>query len=122
MNQHHKHRGQSTVEFALVAPLVITCAGLLLATTVTCLHYVALHDIARHAARSAITADDPIEAAQLAISDPDITLEVSENPTRTLVTVTAKRTGGLWWFGRFVPDGVLSQSVTMMRESPIVLG
>ena len=122
MNQLNKHRGQSTIEFALVAPLVIACVGLLLAVTVTCLHHLALHDIARHAARSAITADDPTTAAHRAISDPNITLDISEDPVLRLVTVTAKRTGGLWWFGRFLPAGVLSQSVTMMRESPIVLG
>jgi Flp pilus assembly protein TadG len=117
-----KQRGQATVEFALVTPLVLACAGLLVGTTVTCLQYIALHDTARIAVRAAITADDPAVAAQNAIQNRNISVSVSEDIVHGYLTVTAKRTGGLWWFGKLLPSGILSQSVTMMREAPIVLG
>ena len=117
-----KQRGQATVEFALVMPLVVACVALLIGTTVTCLQYIALHDTARVAARVASTADNPTTAARHAVRNPNISVTVSEDLALGYLTVTTKRTGGLWWFGKFLPSGVLSQSVTMMREAPIVLG
>lgn len=120
MHRHRRSRAQSTVEFALVLPLFVGCVALLVGTTTVCLQYLALHDVARTAARAAVTADDPATAARAAVADARIALTVSEDGD--LVTVSARRTAGVWWFSRFLPAPLLSQSVTMMREAPIVLG
>lgn len=122
MRRPRDERAQSTVEFALVLPLFVGCIAFLLGTTVLCLQYLALHDIARTAARAAVTADDPLSAARATVTDPSVDIAVSEDPNRELITVTAERTGGVWWFSRFLPSPLLAQSVTMMREAPIVLG
>ena len=113
-------RAQSTVEFALVLPLYVGCIALLLGTTLVCLQYLSLHDAARTAARAAVTSDDAASAARDAVDNENISLSVTE--TGDLVTVTAERKTGVWWFSRFLPAPLLAQSVTMMREAPIVLG
>lgn len=101
-------------------PLYVGCIALLFGTTVACMRFVALHDAARTAARAAVTSDTPADAARDAVGDRSISLSVTE--TGDLITVTAERNSGVWWFARFLPSPVLRQSVTMMRETPIVLG
>ncbi|NCX06048.1 MAG: hypothetical protein EBW68_09765, partial [Actinobacteria bacterium] len=44
-----------------MAPLVVLCAVLLLAILSVCLDTLRLNDIARDAARSAITSDNPVD-------------------------------------------------------------
>ncbi len=122
MRRHPDERAQSTVEFALVLPLFLASVALLVGTTVVCLHFVALHDVARTAARAAITSHDPTAAARAVVTDPGVTVSVSQDHARDLLTVTARRTAGLWWFARLLPVSAFSQSVTMLREAPIVLG
>lgn len=109
------------MEFALIAPLIVACVGLLISTTVMCLQYLSLHDVARVAARAAAVAENPTNAAQQAVLDGSIKVKLSENLIAGTITVTVTRTGGLWWANRFLTDHAISQSVTMMREAPIVL-
>ncbi len=120
MHRHRDSRAQSTVEFALVLPLFVGCIALLFGSTVVCLQFLALHDAARTAARAAVTSDDPASAARSAVGDTRVTLTVTEEGD--FITVTAERKTGVWWFTRLLPSPLLSQSVTMMREAPIVLG
>ena len=120
MHRHRDGRAQSTVEFALVLPLFVGCLVLLFGTTVVCLKYLALHDAARTAARAAATSDNPGPAARAAVVDRNVKVSLVE--TGDLITVTAEQRSGVWWFTRFLPAPLLSQSVTMMREAPIVLG
>lgn len=116
-----RQRGQATVEFALVAPLVFACVGLLVGTTVMCLQYLSLHDVARIAARAAVVADVPSDAAQSAVADSSLQVTTKENVSAGTITVRVTRTGGLWWMNRLLATRAISQSVTMMREAPIVL-
>jgi TadE-like protein len=120
MRRHREARAQSTVEFALVLPLYVGCIALLFGMTVVCLQFLSLHDAARSAARAAVTSDNPEVAARSAVGDPHISLSMTE--AGDLITVTAERKSGLWWFSKFLPSPLLAQSVTMMREAPIVLG
>lgn len=117
----NKQRGQATVEFALVTPLVFACVGLLVGTTVMCLQYLSLHDVARIAARAAVVADAPSDAARSAVADSSLHVTTTENLPAGTITVTVTRTGGLWWINRLLATRAISQSVTMMREAPIVL-
>lgn len=116
-----KQRGQATVEFALVAPLVFACVGLLVGTTVMCLQYLSLHDVARVAARAAVMAEVPSNAAKSVVTDSSLQVTTTENLSAGTITVTVTRTGGLWWMNRLLSKRAISQSVTMMREAPIVL-
>jgi Flp pilus assembly protein TadG len=117
----HRQRGQATVEFAVVAPLVFACVGLLIGSTVMCLQYLSLHDVARIAARTAVMSDNPVEAARGAIVDSSIQVKTEDDLVAGTITVTVTKTSGIWWFNRLLASRAISQSVTMMREAPIVL-
>lgn len=117
----NRDRAQATVEFALVAPMFFVCAGVLITTTVVCLQFLSLHDIARTAARAAVVSDNPTQAAHDALPDSSISLRVSEHLVAGTITVTVSRTRGFWWANRLLSSKAISQSVTMMREAPIVL-
>ena len=51
------------MEFALVAPLVALCLLALIATAVTCMKVLSLHDLARTAARHGAVAPEPCATA-----------------------------------------------------------
>jgi Flp pilus assembly protein TadG len=117
-----KDRGQATVEFALMAPLVVLCALLLLATLSVCLDTLRLNDIARSAVRSAITSDNP-SAAATAIADLSHVSAVTITDESTgLVTVNATMKKRFPLLGRWLPSLSLHGTATMMREPPLVLG
>jgi len=119
---HRKSRGQATVEFALMAPLVVLCALLLLATLSVCLDTLRLNDIARSAVRSAITSEDPSDAAT-AIADLSHVSAVTITDDLTgLVTVNATMKKRFPLLGRWLPSLSLHGTATMMREPPLVLG
>jgi Flp pilus assembly protein TadG len=119
---HHKSRGQATVEFALMAPLVVLCALLLLATLSVCLDTLRLNDIARSAVRSAITSDSPSDAAT-AIADLSYVSAVTVTEESTgIVTVVATMKKRFPLLGRWLPSLSLQGTATMMREPPLVLG
>ena len=118
----HKGRGQATVEFALMTPLVVLCALLLLATLSVSLDTLRLNDIARSAARSAITSDNPSDAA-IAIADLSQVSAVTITDDLTgLVTVNATMKKRFPLLGRWLPSLSLHGTATMMREPPLVLG
>jgi Flp pilus assembly protein TadG len=119
---HHKGRGQATVEFALMAPLVVLCALLLLATLSVCLDTLRLNDIARSAVRSAITSDNPSEAATaIAVLSHVSAVTITDDATG-LVTVNATMKKRFPLLGRWLPSLSLRGTATMMREPPLVLG
>mgnify|MGYP000315129728 FL=1 len=120
--RRHSHRGPATVQFALMAPLVVWCALLLLATLSVCLDTLRLNDIARSAARSAITSDNPSDAA-IAIADLSQVSAVTITDDLTgLVTVNATMKKRFPLLGRWLPSLSLHGTATMMREPPLVLG
>ena len=120
--QRHNGRGQATVEFALMAPLVVLCALLLLATLSVCLDTLRLNDIARSAVRSAITSDNPSDAAT-AIGDlSHVTARTSTDEQTGLVTVEISIQKRFPLLGHWLPSLSLHETATMMREPPLVLG
>jgi hypothetical protein len=118
----HKGRGQATVEFALMAPLVVLCALLLLATLSVCLDTLRLNDIARSAVRSAITSDNPSEAATAVAGLSQVSAITISDESTGLVTVHATMKKRFPLLGRWLPSLSLHGTATMMREPPLVLG
>ena len=114
--------GQATVEFALMAPLVVLCALLLLATMFVCLDTLRLNDIARSAVRSAITSDNPSEAATAIALLSHVSATTTINGVTGLITVEASMKKRFPLLGRWLPSLSLHATATMMREPPLVLG
>ena len=114
--------GQATVEFALMAPLVVLCALLLLATMLVCLDTLRLNDIARSAVRSAITSDNPSEAATAIALLSHVSATTTINGVTGLITVEASMKKRFPLLGRWLPSLSLHATATMMREPPLVLG
>jgi Flp pilus assembly protein TadG len=118
----HKGRGQATVEFALMAPLVVLCALLLLATLSVCLDTLRLNDIARSAVRSAITSDNPSDAATAIADLSHVSAVTITDESTGLVTVNTTMKKQFPLLGRWLPSLSLHGAATMMREPPLVLG
>ena len=114
--------GQATVEFALMAPLVVLCALLLLATMSVCLDTLRLNDIARSAVRSAITSDNPSDAAIAIALLSHVSATTTVNGVTGLITVEASMKKRFPLLGRWLPSLSLHATATMMREPPLVLG
>lgn len=116
--------GQSTVEFALITPLVVMCAMALVSTIGLCVQILRLDDAARDAARSAITANEPAVAAAVIARTVRATAETTVHPRTGLVTVTLRRAHRFPFpvIGWIAPRITLTASATMLREPPIVLG
>jgi Flp pilus assembly protein TadG len=120
--QRHNGRGQATVEFALMAPLVVLCALLLLATLSVCLDTLRLNDIARSAVRSAITSDNPSDAATAIADLSHVSAVTITDESTGLVTVEITMKKQFPLLGRWLPSLSLHETATMMREPPLVLG
>ena len=114
--------GQATVEFALMAPLVVLCALLLLATMSVCLDTLRLNDIARSTVRSAITSDNPSEAATAIALLSHVSATTTVNGVTGLITVEASMKKRFPLLGCWLPSLSLHAKSTMMREPPLVLG
>lgn len=121
MPNPNKEAGQSTVEFALVAPLVAICAGVLVAITFACVQVIQLHDIARTTARVAVTSDNPAQAAQDFAATQGVSVAVAQDEIRGLVTVEVAKSSRIPLLGRISRIVGLRASATMMRESPAIL-
>ena len=120
--QHRRDNGQATVEFALMAPLVVLCVLLLLATVSVCLDTLRLNDIARSAVRSAITSDNPAEAATAIALLSHVSATTTVDGVTGLITVDASKKKRFPLLGRWLPSLSLHATSTMMREPPLVLG
>ena len=118
----HKDQGQATVEFALMAPLVVLCALLLLATLSVCLDTLRLNDIARSAVRSAITSDNPSDAASAIADLSHVSATTTTDDLTGLITVDVTMKKRFPLLGRWLPSLSLHGTATMMREPPLVLG
>ncbi len=117
----NNRRGQSTVEFAIVSPVVVACAAVLVGLTIACLHVITLHDTARTATRIAVTSENPAEAAQQFAKAHGATATVTDDPETGLVTVVLTRKSRIPLVGRISKVIGLRASATMMREAPPVL-
>lgn len=121
MQSRNSHRGQATVEFALVAPLVVVCASLLIGVTVACLQVIQLNDIARTTARLAATAENPRTAAEEFAATRGVDVDVDENPSNGLLSVRISRQSRIPLLGRISRIVGLGATATMIRESPPIL-
>ena len=119
--ERNNPRGQSTIVFAFIAPLVLGCAVLLVATTVVCLQVIQLHDVVRTTTRVAVTTDDPTAYAISAGENLGLEVTVDDNRETGMVTVRAIRKTRVPLWGGLTKLLGLQASVTMMRESPPVL-
>ena len=119
---HRRDNGQATVEFALMAPLIVLCVLLLLATLSVCLDTLRMNDIARSAVRSAITSDNPSEAARAIAVLSHVSAVTTTDESTGLVTVNASSKKRYPLLGRWLPSLSLHATATMMREPPLVLG
>lgn len=117
----NKSRGQSTIEFAFIAPLVLGCAVLLVVTTVVCLQVIQLHDVVRTTTRVAVTTDDPATYAIDAGKLLNLDITVDDNRETGMVTVRATRHTRIPLWGGLSKLLGLQASVTMMRETPPIL-
>lgn len=114
-------RGQATVEFALVAPLVVMCALALVGTLSLCLSTLQMNDLARSIARSAITSDDPSASAQQMARLHDVRVVTTINDMDNLVGIEVQRTHAFPLLGRWLPHLTVRGNSTMMLEPPYVL-
>jgi len=105
-----------------MAPLVVLCALLLLATLSVCLDTLRLSDVARNAVRSAITSDNPTEAATAIAELSHVSAKTTTDDLTGLVTVDATMKKRFPLLGRWLPSLSLHGTATMMREPPLVLG
>jgi Flp pilus assembly protein TadG len=114
-------RGQSTIEFAFVAPLVLGCAVLLIATTTICLQVIQLHDVVRTTTRVAVTTDNPTTYALDMAAQLNLDITVEDDLETGMVTLHATRKTRIpLWSGLSKLLGMRA-TATMMRESPPVL-
>jgi hypothetical protein len=109
------------VEFALIAPMVVMCALMLVGTLSLCLSTLQLNDLARAAARSAITADDPAVSAQQFAQLHNVEIVAIVNDENGLISIEARRAHAFPLLGGWLPRLTLRSSATMMREPPFVL-
>jgi len=121
-----RHRGQATVEFALIFPLAIAFTVFVLLAGAVIYDQLTLSEIARVSARTAIVSDDPVEAARNIATqlDPSVQIQTMVDNDTGLVTVQLTRTRQLpiLFFQQMLPDVEIRASVTMMREPPLQIG
>jgi Flp pilus assembly protein TadG len=120
------HVGQSTVEFALILPLVVACMMCILAAGVMVHDHLALSDLARSATRAAIASDDPHAAAQSVVNANDESVRtrvVIDGDTGLVrVSLTRQRSLPLWIVGQALPRFTVTATVVMLQEPATVIG
>lgn len=115
-------RGQSTVEFALLLPLLVMCVGLLLTVVAVTQAQLMVVNASRNAARAAVVhkGNDAQRAAQAAASDSTSLrpLQVTVTTHDKFVTVTVATRWGLPFpfVSALLPTVTLRASSTMLRE------
>ncbi len=122
MCRRDTERGQSTVEFALLLPLLVMCVGLLLTVVAVTQAQLMVVNASRNAARAAVvhTGDDAQRAAQAAASASTSLrpLQVTVIARDKFVTVTVAARWGLPlpFVSALLPTVTLRASTTMLRE------
>ncbi len=119
--ERNDSRGQSTIEFAFVAPLVLGCAVLLIATTTICLEVIQLHDVVRTTTRVAVTTENPTTYALDMAAQLNLDITVEDDLETGMVTLHATRKTRIPLWGGLSKLLGMRATATMMRESPPVL-
>ncbi|MFM8562905.1 MAG: TadE/TadG family type IV pilus assembly protein [Acidimicrobiia bacterium] len=114
-----RDRGQATVEFALLLPLVVVLVLCLVQLVAVVSRRVALETTTWNLTRAATVAVDPTAAARAALDDQRIDLEVTtDDRWVTVVTRTVVDTD-VPVVGRFFPAVTLESRLTMLLEPPL---
>ena len=117
-----RDRGQSTVEFVLVLPLIMLSVLLIAQFLVIVMAQVQVVNATRNAVRAAAVSQSPSVAALAAARfslgrDIDVDTEIGKR--WVTVTSTYELVTDLPMVGRFVPDLTLSSRFSMLLEPPI---
>lgn len=118
-------KGQSTVEFALLLPLVVMCLALILSVVAATQAQLSVVNASRNAARVAIVFDDvagdATSAATVAARDttPVRQLHVELTTRDDFLTATVSAEWGIPFpmLGAWLPHVTLRASTTMLREA-----
>jgi len=117
-----RDRGQSTVEFVLVLPLVMFAVLLIAQFLVIVMAQVQVVNATRNAVRAASVSQSPSDAARAAARfsfGPDIDVYTEISKRWVTVTSTYELDTDLPMVGRLVPDIQLSSHFSMLLEPPI---
>jgi hypothetical protein len=101
--------------------MVVMCALMLVGTLSLCLSALQLNDLARSAARSAITSDDPVASAQQFAQLHNVKIMAIVNEENGLVNIEVRRAHVFPLLGRWLPRLTLRGGAMMMREPAFVL-
>lgn len=114
-------RGQATVEFALVLPLVLACILSVAGVTAVCLERLRLSEVARLCARTASVADDPVGTARATALAHRASATVDIDPATSLLTVTVRPSGTIPGLG-FVASrtGLAATTTIVLERSPVL--
>lgn len=129
MQQHRRveqpssdERGQSTIEFALVLPLLMLCAASLVAVLSVCTSVLELNDMARVLARAASTSENPAQTVADLASQSKIRADTNVDPTTGIITVTAETMAHAWFLGSRLPPVTIRAVALILGEPQVVLG
>ena len=116
-------RGQATVEFALVLPLVLGLALFIVQVGLVVRDQIMVVNAAREGARTAAVQPVLAEARQSAIDsgalDPQrTTVSMSQGSSTVTVTVSYRSTTTVPIIGNLVGDIAMRESTTMRSETP----
>ena len=116
-------RGQATLELALVLPLVLAIALLVVQLGLVVRDQQLVVNAAREGARSAATDPTLASARQAAVNSGDLdgdrlTITLDTDATTVTVTATYRSTTEVPLIGPLVGDVTMTESVTMFREAP----
>ena len=114
-------RGQATVEFALVLPLVVACLVSVAGVTAACLEWLRLADVARVCARTASVAEDPVGSARLTALAHRATATAETDSSGTLLTVTVRSAMSVPLLGKLASRIVPTAVSTIALEQPPLL-
>ena len=98
------------------------CATVLVVVTAICLRSLQLNDTARSIVRSAITADDPIAAAQSLAQLRNVSAKTTVDDETGFVTVDVSHELTIPFIGKWMPSVPIHSAATMMQEPPLAIG
>jgi hypothetical protein len=116
--QDSHHRGQSTIEFALILPFFVLCVTVLVSVVAASLITLHLNDYARITSRSIAASQDSEEVRQDMTKRCDCTIDVSIHDD--IVHVRATQPFSIPLFGRRISVLHLSGDSYVMKEPPVI--
>ena len=112
-------RGQATVEFALLLPLVVVLVLCLVQLAVVLTRRAQLETSTWNVARAASVAADPEEVVDNVLDDPTTVADVRVDARWVTVTTRSVVVTDVPIVGRFFPDVTLESRLTLLLEPPL---